>query len=379
MLSTGVVASGLAIASLVIAAPASAEETPASSLEITATTDCVTYGGSGSIEVTLTGLDPEVDYVVEVLTDGGELALSDEVLGSTEASLTYTLAPGGYRLGLLLDGVELDSESATIGACPDLGVTAAPVSCSLGRDGVTMARFTGLIPGESYSFEVVGPDFLVGGPFDADTETVDRELVGMPPGNYYVYVQWRPSEGETAPVPMYDWIAFAVEPCQPSLEVAATQCTTAGGDGTLHVLLGDLLPGIEYLVDIIDADSGALVDTGPVVADDAGEAGFDVDLPPGATYTVLVSGTWTADPYEEPPFIGGGNFVPLETVELVATADVTLAPCPVAPVTPQHPSTPAALPATGAGDTTGLAAAGLLLLAMGSALLLSRRGARRPN
>ena len=63
---------------------------------------------------------------------------------------------------------------------------------------------------------------------------------------------------------------------------------------------------------------------------------------------MTVEGTWTVDvPWEEPPWVGGGDFVPLETVALSAGADVTLDPCPAS--TPAKPAAKpgATLPAAG--------------------------------
>ena len=96
-------------------------------------------------------------------------------------------------------------------------------------------------------------------------------------------------------------------------------------------------------------------------------------LPGGRDYTVWVDGLWEAiPPWEEPPFIGnGGNFDPLETVELFADADFTLQPCPAAPAT-SGTVTPA-LAATGPDGTTGLLLSALTLLALGGAALSVKR------
>jgi hypothetical protein len=96
-------------------------------------------------------------------------------------------------------------------------------------------------------------------------------------------------------------------------------------------------------------------------------------LPGDREYTIWVDGVWEAiPPWEEPPFIGnGGNFVPLETVELFADADFTLQPCPAAPAT-SGTVTPA-LAATGPDGTAGLLLSALTLLALGGAALSATR------
>jgi hypothetical protein len=79
-----------------------------------------------------------------------------------------------------------------------------------------------------------------------------------------------------------------------------------------------------------------------------------------------------AEPWEEPPYVGsGGNFTPLETVVLAASADFTLAPCPAAPA----PATvkPAALAESGADAVGDLFAASILLLGLGGAVLFATR------
>jgi LPXTG-motif cell wall-anchored protein len=147
--------------------------------------------------------------------------------------------------------------------------------------------------------------------------------------------------------------------------------------------LSNLVAGVEYEVavtDVGDVEGEPYGGVELVIADESGIAELQLTgLPSDHDFTVWVDGVWTTDPWEEPPFLGGGDFTPLETVFLTTAADFGLAPCPAPPVTPAGPSKPAALPATGAGDVSGLAATGLLLLAMGGAVLLSRRGVRRPE
>ncbi|MBM7503468.1 hypothetical protein ACFPER_08300 [Agromyces aurantiacus] len=373
----GLVAAALAAVGIALAAPASAEELPPteSSIEVTVT-DCATYGGLGSIHYVVR--DPFVFYqdFVTIIDGTGAFVHEATYVDDTEFEADVPLAPGAYTVIYTVEretgGANIDSREVTVGACPDLDVAVTPVSCSLGRDGIVSVTFSGLIPGEVYGYEVLGGGTSSAGPLVADSETVTREFDRLPPGNYYAYAQWLPPEGEESSTPMYDWRAFAVEPCQPALDVTVTECTVAGGDGTLHVAIGDLLADVVYTVDVVRAGSATVLETHTVTADASGQASLDLSLAPGATYTVTVTGSWTAPPYEEPPFIGGGDFVPLGTVALTASSDAALAPCPVAP------ATPATLAASGA-DVAGLGGAALLLVGIGAAILVSRRGARRPN
>ncbi|MFE6256441.1 LPXTG cell wall anchor domain-containing protein [Agromyces sp. NPDC057865] len=288
------------------------------------------------------------------------------------AATTIAVVLAGGLAGLAAGPASAEEDPVEVAAVvtSDIGVEVTPLSCSTSRDGVTFVSFTNLIPGNQYLFDVEGPAFSVGAPFEAESDVEEREFVGMPPGNYYVYVQESfPPEEET--VPNYDWIAFAVEPCQPAMEVAVTQCTVAGGTGGVDVTLSRLVAGVEYAVWVTDAgDAGGTPYGDPqiVTGDGFAEASASfASLPGGRSYTVWVDGTWTAEPYEEPPFLGGGNFVPLTTVDLTTSADVSLAACPAAPVTPA--SSPTTLPATGPDGTGPALLAGLLLAGSGAALL----------
>ncbi|MGW4928435.1 hypothetical protein ACWEOH_04705 [Agromyces sp. NPDC004153] len=303
-----------------------------------------------------------------------------ELLRRASAAAIAVVLAGGLA-GFAAGPASAEEEPVAVPAvvAPDIGVTATPLSCSTDRDGITFVTFTGLIPGELYGFEVVGPDFSVAGPFEAESDVEEREFVGMPPGNYYVYIQEIPPDEES--VPQFDWIAFAVEPCQPAVEIALTQCTSAGGTGTAAVSLSRLVTGVEYTVWITDAgDPGGSPYGDPqvVTGDEFAEASASfASLPGGRSYTVWVDGVRNADPYEEPPFVGGGNFVPLETVDLTTSADFSLAACPAAPATPAAPASTTTLPATGPDGIGGLLAGAILLLALGGALAFGSRRALR--
>ena len=139
------------------------------------------------------------------------------------------------------------------------------------------------------------------------------------------------------------------------------------------------MTGVEYTVRITGADDPDGTTYGApqvVTGDESGEASAAFSaLPAGRSFTIWVDGAWTAEPYEEPPFVGGGDFVPLTTVELTTSADASLAPCPAAPVTPASATT---LPATGPDGVGGLLAGAILMLALGATLVLATgRGVRR--
>jgi len=380
-LMAGLLAAGIAAAGLAAAAPAAAEETPVvaeSTLEIS-TTACGTYGGQGSLHYIVRDPYPFYRDFITV-TDAADAVVHEATyLGDTEFEADVDLDPGAYTIRYTVEretgGANIDVQEFTIGACPDLDIAVTPVRCSTWENGEALITLTGLIPGLGYAYSVVGPDTLVGGPLDEVAETEEIELIGLPPGNYYATIDWIPTDGQEVPAPVFDWVGFSVEPCQPTIQVVVTQCTAAGGTGGATLTLGSLVDGIEYTVWVTAVgapDGDTYGDPRLVTGDQSGTATLEFEsLPGGRDYSVWVSGTWDAGPWEEPPFVGsGGNFVPLETVELTASADFSVEACPAAPVKPASTTT---LPATGADGIGPLAGSMLLIGLGGAALLLGRR------
>ena len=89
-------------------------------------------------------------------------------------------------------------QTFTIGECPDLGVAVTPLACSTDRNGEALLTLTGLASG-IITYDVQGPNFAVGGSLDEFGETEEIDLVGMPPGNYFAYVEWTPVRRRRAP------------------------------------------------------------------------------------------------------------------------------------------------------------------------------------
>ncbi|WP_448808673.1 hypothetical protein [Agromyces bauzanensis] len=382
MLLAGLVALGMAITGLALAAPAAAEEeTPAfdSTLEI-AVTDCGTYGGQGVLHYVVHDMYPSYRDFITVTDAADTIVHEATYLDDTEFEADVPLSPGEYTIIYTVEretgGANIDEQTFTIGACPDLDVSVT-TTCSTGVDGSATFEFTGLVEGEEYRYEVVGDgtgtslsgSFIAGGPSEA-------VVVGeLPPGNFYVYVQWQPEEPTLAapPPPMFDWRGFAVEPCQPAITVEVTECVATGGTGSALVTLSNLVAGVEYDVRVTDAgdpDGAPYGGAHTVTADEHGTAQLSFSkLPPGADFTVWVAGLWSTTPWEEPPFIGGGNFTPLEEFDLVAQADFTLKPCPVAAST-------SGLAATGTDGVGALVLGALVLLGLGGAALFVARRRR---
>lgn len=383
----------LAIAGIGLAAsPAPAEELPVSSLEIQVTA-CAEYGGLGNLNYVVRDPYPFYRDFITVLDAAEQIVheasyLDEPELVQTEFEDDVALAPGAYTIIYTVEretgGANIDRQSFTIGACPELDLSVA-ASCSAGTDGAATVSITGLVEDESYRYDLVGPAGSSGSFVATDPD--ETVVVGdLPPGNSYVYVEWRPGDAAAAaaPVPMFDWRAFAVEPCQPAIALEVTECIAPGGTGSALVTLSDLVAGVEYelaVTDVGDADGTPYGGVQVVTADESGTARHELTgLPAGRDFTARVDGAWTTDPWVEPPFIGGGDFVPLESVLLTAAADFSLAPCPGPSVTPDEPAKPAALPATGVDGVGGLLAAGaLLVLAGGLAILARRRTGPHPD
>jgi hypothetical protein len=369
MLLAGLIAVGMAIAGLASAAPANAK-TGFPDLQLLSTSDC-NYGNTGTATFSATDLLPSNTYKVTISTGAGELQLEDSLPENVhDSSTTYTLDPGEYRAALFEQAGDAewalaDEVTFTIGACLELDLSVS-TSCSTGADGSAMVTFTGLIPDDQYAYSVEGPATSVYVPFTASGDSEEVVVGDLPPGNFYVYVQWNEATEQGG---VYDWRAFAIEPCQPDLTVTVTQCTVAGGTGTVEVALANLVDGVVYTV------TGPDGSTQQATAQPSGVTNLTFPaIAAGTDSTVTVEGTWTVDvPYEEPPFIGGGDFVPLDTVALTASTDVTLDPCPAVVVPAGDDTT--ALPATGADPALPIGTA-ILLLGLGAAVLaVSRRRA----
>ena len=363
-------------------------------IEVIAASDCVTYGGSGELTHAVSGLLPATIYPVALVTaDDGTMVNEWQLTSADEGTVTTALAPGDYRLSLYerVSGLEyllLDEVFFTIGACPDIGVAVEVTSCSTGRDGTVLLTLTGLVAGGTVVYDVEGPDFSVGGSLDEYAATEELDIVGMPPGNYYAYVEWQPLFGEPPPpFPVYDWVGFAIQPCQPDVTVAVTECSAVDGAGSALVTVSNLVAGVEYSVWITDAGAPdgtrygepQTVNGETMIADPAGGAQLTFSsLPGGRAYSVWIEGVWEAiPPWEEPPFLGnGGNFTPLGTVTLSADADLSTQPCPAAPAAPARPAATApttALAATGMDDLGGGLIAAMAMLGLGFAALTARR------
>ena len=172
-----------------------------------------------------------------------------------------------------------------------------------------------MIPGETYHWFL---DDAPAGELTADATTGEIPISGLLPGNHIAYAEWVGDE------PIYDWRAFAIEPCQPQVALTVTQCTTSGGTGTIGAALSSLVEGAVYTV------TGPDGTTSDVVADASSVANLSYSVPAGTMASVTAEGTWTVDePYEEPPLLGGGDFTPLESVALAASAEAILLRGPV--------------------------------------------------
>jgi hypothetical protein len=300
------------------------------------------------------------------------------------------LAPGPYSINVsIFDQAPEVWGTFSIDACPpDMDVAVTPLACSTGGDGEALLTLTGLVPGGMNTYSVTGPHFEVDGQMYEVGETEEIELVRMPPGNYVAYSEQglpQPAAAAAVPdAPNFDWVGFAIEPCQPEITVEVTECAASGGTGAAVFSLANLVAGVEYSVRVTDrglADGTPYGEVLTVTGAADGTATVEASgLPGGHEYTVWVEGLWVAEPWEEPPYLGsGGNFTPLESVVLATSADFSLQPCPAAPVKPASTTT---LPATGSGSTGDLLLGSLLLLGLGGAALLlspGRRGRRMPH
>jgi hypothetical protein len=375
-LLTAFVAALLAAAGLVAASPAAAKTAPAN-LWVSAV-GCST-GDDGTALLEYEGM---VEGFPTWTVTGEGYAVGGTISGHGEIPLEG-LAPGLYSINMsFFDEAPALWGQFTVETCPpDVDVAVTPLQCSTGDSGAALLTLTGLVPGEGYTYSVTGPTFEVGGMLDEVGEIEEIELVGMPPGNYVAYAEQVVLQPEAAAAavpdpPNFDWVGFAIEPCHPEIVVSVTECMASGGTGAAVFALSNLVAGIEYGVRVTDRGVADGTPYGAVTTVTAGADGTATveasGLPAGHEYSVWIEGIWVAEPWEEPPYVGsGGNFTPLETVVLAASADFTLAPCPAAPA----PATvkPAALAESGADGVGDLLAASILLLGLGGAVLFATR------
>ena len=353
--------------------------TPEPVLTITSV-PCILYAPNGELQVSLGPLQSNLDYRLTVFNSEGDVVTVvtlSGVSGTFEDSFE-SLPPGDYSITLEQSIIEgewdlLDEQSFTIDACPDLDLMVTPGDCSTGDDGTVTVLFTGLIEGESYSWFIDGEGYSNSDTFIAEGDSSELVLVDLPPGNFVAYIEW---DGET---PVFDWVGFAIEPCQPGITVEVTECPAAGGTGSAWLTLSNLVAGVEYEVRVTDRGdaSGAPYGGVHVVMGDAdGNAQLLVSsLPADHEYTAWIDGVFEAT-WEEPPFVGGGGFTPIGSVELSASADFALQPCPAAPVKPAKVVPAKALPATGANGVGELFLGSMLLLGLGGASLIAARRRR---
>jgi hypothetical protein len=357
MLLAVIFATMLVVAGVALAAPAHAK-TGFPQFESVTTTDCG-YAQRGEVSFE-TYLIPGDTYQVVLATSAGAVIQQWDYTEVHSAGETVPLDPGDYVLTLTLlgpQGTELqDQRSFVIGPCSELDLALLNPTCSLGADGTVTLQLLGLIVGEEYSWWA-GP---VSGSSTAEADTAEIPISGLAPGNYEAYVQWVGEGG------VYDWRAFAIEPCQPHLQVTVAQCTVAGGTGGAQVSVTGLLAGTAFTLTGPDGSSQPITGQATTV-DFAGLA--------SGAYTVSVAGSWTAPPYEEPPYIGGGDFLPLETVALTAAAEFTVDPCPVA-VTTTSGETKPVLAASGLDGVSSLLAGGAASVAAGCILFIWVRRSR---
>ena len=373
-LLTAFIAALLAAAGLVAASPAAAKTAPAG---IWAEAVSCSTGDDGTALLEYEGM---VEGFPTLTVTGEGYSVGGDISGHGEIPLEG-LAPGLYSINMsFFDEAPAVWGQFTIETCPpDVDVAVTPLACSTGDSGAALLTLTGLVPGEGYTYSVTGPTFEVGGLLDEVGETEEIALGGMPPGNYVAYAEQvvlQPEADAAVPTaPNFDWVGFAIEPCHPEIVVSVTECMASGGTGAAVFTLSNLVAGVEYGVRVTDrgvADGTPYGAVTTVTAEADGTATVEASgLPAGHEYSVWVEGVWVAEPWEEPPYVGnGGNFTPLGTVVLAASADFTLAPCPAAaPATVK----PAALAESGTDGVGDLLAGSILLLGLGGAVLFATR------
>lgn len=333
---------------------------------------CPAYNGYGYFEITLDDLLETVSYRVDLYRWDG-LIQNSWTIQDTAGSWTNWayLPPDDYyfEVWIFNDDEEVQdwelfvTQDFTIGDCPDLGVMAEGIGCSLGDNGTAMVSLSGLIVDEEYGWELNGDDYALADTLVAPSESLDVPFGDLPPGNYEFTIWW---SGD--PELVYAQASFFVEPCPPDISVVVEECPAYGGEGGAVVKLSDLVEGMTYEVWIVDQHENGVV-YGPVrsvVGDATHTAEVDVSpLPAGTDFTAYVYAPWM-------PTGGSSEWGEVDWFEVVASVDFSLEPCPAKPAK-HEPVTPVGLADTGAGGTDGMLAAAMILLGLGGATLIASR------
>ena len=156
---------------------------------------CSYYDGYGWADFSATNTSS--DYYYELLLDG---VVVDSGWGDEDLSYGTYLDPGTYVVAVrMYDGDpekegELIAEVSTdftLAPCPELGISAQPLTCSAAANGTAVLHFTGLIEGETYEWSFNGPNGASGGAsFEATGPTHGENLSGLSPGDYTAAVSW---------------------------------------------------------------------------------------------------------------------------------------------------------------------------------------------
>ena len=282
-------------------------------------TECVTAGGDATYTATATELTVGREYRIDIIDSATTTAVATKTFTASSAheSLSSTGAALGTYSATVTDtvvgGLAIKSSATTFLPCPQTLVkpTFTVSDCNaLPADtaptgGTIDLNVTGLVPGRAYTISVAGP---AGAPtvtnLTATSSNYAAQFTRLVAGNYTATVT-------DSLVPTFTAANHALLIACPTdgatVSVSASQCSTAGGLGSITATISGYAVGRTYTVTL--SRNATLLDSRAFT----GAAIGYTDLTPGSSYRVTL-----IDDKASPP--------------VNVASDVSLAACPGSPI-----------------------------------------------
>jgi hypothetical protein len=257
-------------------------------------TECVTAGGDATYTATATELTIGREYRIDIVDSSTTTAVATKTFtaSTTHETLSSTVAALGTYYATVTDtvlgGLSIKSTETTFLPCPQALVkpTFAVSDCNaLPADtaptgGTIELKVTGLVPGRSYTISVTNP---AGVPtvttLTATSSNYTAQLTGLAAGNYTATVTDALVRTFTA---ANQALLIACPTDASIVSLSATQCSTAGGLGSITAAISGYAVGRTYTVTL---------SRNATVLDSRAFTGATIrysDLTPGSTYRVTL-------------------------------------------------------------------------------------------
>lgn len=263
---------------------------------------CTEVGGSGALDVTVSGLVSGRDYVLALVNDAGGVP-TEVPFTATGPTFPYSFstAPSGSYFVRITDVADQTSSDSVNKAyflpCPGMpDPVLDPTQCT-STDGTSDASMVSsadqLIPGRSYSITISNGTTTVYSESlsPAASSSWTHSLFNLDPGTYTLTVT-DTTDPASAGFSASTTTTLVDCPTQQVVDLKAEQCTVPGGSGSLTATVTNFSIGRNYTV--VLTQSGLPVTGQPVSQDfdptDATPGVFVYSgLKPGLSYRVIVT------------------------------------------------------------------------------------------